>query len=129
MVLAGGFFMWQGTWSSPGWLWSGIGVLAALFGIVSAIRIPRSRVILRHDEMVVHGQLRSQTVPRESITSITPWPFVKWTDSRGRKHSTPVNLLNVGENALPEVAEYALKGRNTLHEWAGIGEASLDGAR
>lgn len=121
--------MWQGTWSSPGWLWSGLGILAALFGIVSAIRIPRSRVVLRQDEMVVYGQLWSRRVPRASITSITPWPLVKWTDSRGRKRSTPVTVLEAGAGALPVVAEHAFKGRNTLHEWAGVGGGPLGGAR
>lgn len=121
--------MWQGTWNSPGWPWFGIGVLAALFGIVSAIRIPRSRVILRQDEMVVYGQLWSRTVPRESITSITPWPLVKWTDSRGREHSTPVTALNAGGRTLSAFAEHALEVRNSLHEWAGVGGASSDDAR
>lgn len=124
VALAGGVFIWQGTWMSPGWPWFGMGVLAVLFGIVSAIRIPRARVMLRHDQMVVYGQLWSRTVPRESITSITPWPFVKWTDSRGRLHSTPVTVLNTGRGTLPEFAEHALRGRTTLHKWAGVGGPS-----
>lgn len=129
IALVGGFIMWQGTWTSPGWPSFGLGALAALFGIVAAIRIPRSRVVLRQDEMVVHGQLWSRTVPRKSITSITPWPIVRWTDPRGREHSTPVTVLNAGGGAFSEFTEHALEGRNTLREWAGVDGASVDDAR
>lgn len=129
MVFVGGVLIWQGTWASPGWLWFGLGVLAGVFGIVSAIRLPRARVILRRNQMVVYGQLWTRTVPRESITSITPWPFVKWTDSHGRKHSTPVTVLNAGGGTNPKSAEHTLRGRTTLHQWAGIGGPSPDDAR
>ncbi|WP_123955439.1 hypothetical protein [Frondihabitans sp. 762G35] len=128
MALAGGFFIYAGTTITPGWPWFVIGVLAIVFGIVTAIRIPRARVTLRQDQMVVYGQLWSRTIPRQSITSITPWPFVKWTDSRGRKRSTPVSVLNA-RGALPKFAEHAHEGRDVLHKWAGVGGDYLDDER
>lgn len=125
-ALVGGFLIWQGTWLSPGWHSVAVGIFAVLFGIVSAIRLPRARVVLSHDQMIVYGQLWSRTVPRESITAITPWPFVKWTDSRGRKHSTPITVLNASGSAIPDFIEHAREGLNTLHKWAAIGDTSSD---
>lgn len=120
MVLAGGVFIWAGTTIDPGWPWYGIGVLAVLFGILTAVRIPRSRVTLRQDEMVVYGQVWARTVPGQAITSIIPWPCVKWTDARGRKHATPISVLNA-TGALPVFAQHAREGRDTLRKWAGVG--------
>jgi len=120
LIVAGGVSIWQGTWVSPGWPQTVTGASAAVIGVVAAIRNHRVRIVLRRDEMVVYGQLWSRSVPRASITSITPWPSVKWTDSRGRERSTPVTPLFTGRDAAPELAEHALRGRKTLHEWAGL---------
>lgn len=128
IALAGVMFLWAGTTISPGWPWYAFGILAIAFGMVAAIRTPRARVTLSNDHMTVYGQFWSRTVPRRAITSITPWPFVKWTDSRGRKHSTPVTVLNA-RGALPQFAQHALEGRRTLHKWAGVGGDYLDDAR
>lgn len=125
MALAGVMFVWAGTVIRPGWPWYAFGVLAFVFGVVVAVRIPGSCVVLTADTAIVKGQLWSRTIPRRAITSITPWPFIKWTDSRGRKRSTPVSVLNA-RNAMPKFADHAAEGRKQLHDWAGVGGDYLD---
>jgi hypothetical protein len=65
------------------------GVLA-LIGIVLASRVYRPAVETRSDSITVWGMVRTRVIPRASITEITNYPAIVWTDPAGRRRWSPV---------------------------------------
>jgi hypothetical protein len=118
MAGAGAYLGYAG--SVLGWPWYVFGGLFVVAGLVMGFRAPGSRVELTAHDAHVRGLLWSRTVPRTAISSITPWPFIKWTDDRGRTHSTPVTMMNAA-GALAPFARRAAENRRQLHQWAGVG--------
>ncbi|MGU3409051.1 hypothetical protein ACLBWP_03000 [Microbacterium sp. M1A1_1b] len=76
-------------------------------------RAPGVRVELTSDAARVLGLFWTRTVRRSTITTITPWPFIKWHDGNGRLHSTPVTALNAN-GALPVFERHAAAGRKNV---------------
>ncbi|MDX3456127.1 hypothetical protein PV396_30005 [Streptomyces sp. ME02-8801-2C] len=74
-------------------LWACLGLF---FSVVVAVRGYRLSIACGEAELTVRGYLRTRTIPRSSITAITGFPAVRWTDSRGRGRWSPLWVLHRG---------------------------------
>jgi hypothetical protein len=93
------------------------GVLA-LIGIVLASRGYRLAVETRSDSITVWGMVRTRVIPRASITEITNYPAIVWTDPTGRRRWSPVLAFQTPSRALPGVAENHAACVKRLRQWA-----------
>jgi hypothetical protein len=65
--------------------------------VVLAVRGYRMAVEVRPHDVVVRGLLRTWTVPRAGIISVTEYATLVWRDADGRAHSTPMVVLETGK--------------------------------
>ncbi|MEU6227151.1 hypothetical protein [Streptomyces sp. NPDC047042] len=72
-------------------LWAG---LVLVFSVVIAVRGYRLSIACGEAGLTVRGYLRTRTIPRSSITAITDFPAVRWTDPRGRRRWSPMLVLH-----------------------------------
>jgi hypothetical protein len=84
--------------------------VALIASVVIAVRGYRLGVTYQNAEMTVRGYLRTRAIPRESITEITDFPAVRWTDPSGRRRWTPLWVFRVGPRETARMA--ASKERN-----------------
>ncbi len=120
LIAAAGAFIGISGGRYLGWPWAVFGGIFVVAGLVMGLRAPGVRVDLTSDAARVRGLFWTRSVRRSTITTITPWPFIKWHDDNGRHHSTPVTALNAN-GALPVFERHAAEGRKRLHDWAGVG--------
>ncbi|MET8081296.1 hypothetical protein [Streptomyces sp. NPDC005303] len=85
--------------------------------VIIAVRGYRLCVTCENTELTVRGYLRTRTIPRSSITEITDFPAVRWTDPSGRRRWSPLWVLHRGPHETAGIA--ASKNRNiaALRNW------------
>lgn len=93
------------------------GCTVLLVCVVIAVRGYRLGVSCGDAELTVRGYLWTRTIPRGSITEITGFPAVRWTDSRGRGHWSPLWAFHTSSGEPTRTT--AAKERNTeaLRRW------------
>ncbi|MFF4059383.1 hypothetical protein ACFYZ8_21940 [Streptomyces sp. NPDC001668] len=93
------------------------GCTVLLVCVVIAVRGYRLGVLCRDAELTVRGYLWTRTILRGSITEITGFPAVRWTDSRGRGRWSPLWVFHTSSREPARTT--AAKERNTeaLRRW------------
>jgi hypothetical protein len=116
----GGFAI--GTFSHQGWIISAISAPFAIYGLVLLVTASRLEIVLTKDQAIVRGYSRTVRIPRDSITEITAYPRIAWTDDRGNARKTPVNALSLYRSgrASPNPTILARVGEQwaVLRDWA-----------
>ncbi|MFB7515883.1 hypothetical protein [Streptomyces sp. NPDC056144] len=101
-------------------------VTAALLAVLAAcgvlaVRGYRLRVRYEAHRLVVRGYLRTRTIPRESVTSVTDFPAVRWTTPSGRRRWTPIMAFAVSESGPESMRAHNLRNTARLRRWASRG--------
>jgi hypothetical protein len=81
------------------------GALLAVSAIV-AVRGYRMAVEVHENSVVVRGLLRTRTVPRAAIRSVTLYPAVRWQNRRGAARWTPLTMFISWTPMAPRYAEH-----------------------
>ncbi|MGY1499613.1 hypothetical protein ACW4TU_24045 [Streptomyces sp. QTS52] len=91
--------------------------LVLFVSVIIAVRGYRLSVSCKDTELTVRGYLRTRTTPRSSITEITDFPAVRWTDSGGRGRWSPLWVFHIGPHETARMT--AAKHRNlaALRRW------------
>jgi hypothetical protein len=91
--------------------------LVLMVAAVITMRGYRLSVSCKNAELTVRGYLRTRTIPRSSITEITDFPAVRWTDPSGRRRWSPIWAFHVGPHETARIT--ASKNRNiaALRHW------------
>ncbi|MET7476009.1 hypothetical protein ABZT17_16800 [Streptomyces sp. NPDC005648] len=93
------------------------GCLALLVCLVVAVRGYRLSVSCDDTDLTVRGFLRTRTIPRSGITEITDFPAVRWTDSSGRGHWSPLWVLRTSSRESARTTESKDRGVAALRRW------------
>lgn len=102
---------------------SGFSRLMAAFAVIGfailAVRGYRLGVTCERGGLAIRGYLRTRVIARESITEITDFPAVSWTDRKGGKRWTPVTafLTSPGEPTATRLHKAHVVSK--LRRWAG----------
>lgn len=87
--------------------------------VVLGVRGYRMAVEVKSEEVVVRGLLRTWTVPRAQIISVTECATLVWRDSEGRVRSTPMLVLETGKTS-PRWQYITRSQRATLRRALGL---------
>ena len=122
----GGFIV--GLTAHGGWLLAMLGAPPVIYGSILAVRSPGLRIVLTSDHITVRGLFATTRIPRAQVQKVTNYPFIIWTDGRGRRRRTAVNALNVYRSgqAAPNSRVLAVTTSriDLVREWAGIAASS-----
>jgi hypothetical protein len=74
--------------------------LMLLAGIVLAVRGFRAAVVVRDDEVILRGTLRTRRIPRPLVKALTTRPpALEWTDPTSRRQRTRLSMFHGDEGA------------------------------
>ncbi|MFF7279552.1 hypothetical protein [Streptomyces griseorubiginosus] len=85
--------------------------------VVIAVRGYRLGVSCRDAELTVRGYLWTRTIPRGSITEITGFPAVRWTDSRGRGRWSPLWAFHTSSREPTRTTAAKAQSTEALRRW------------
>ncbi|HEY5833720.1 hypothetical protein [Streptomyces sp.] len=96
--------------------------LAALPALVAftalAVRGYRAGVVCGNGELTVRGWLWTRVIPRKSITGITDYPAVRWTDARGRNRWSPMWVLQPARGETARTTAAKRRHVAAIRHWA-----------
>ncbi|MFU8873832.1 PH domain-containing protein [Micromonospora sp. SL4-19] len=69
------------------------GLVPVAVGAALSVRGYRMSVSVGRERITVRGLLRSRTIPREDIESLTSYPALKWRSGSGRHVYTPLTAF------------------------------------
>src|SRR5262249_14618469 len=98
-----------GTWGiAQASMAQGLVALPLLGGpaLFIAVRISKVSVEVRAGDVFVRGVLWSRTIPRSSVSMLTNYPALRWTDQAGRSRWTPLNLFGIGLGVMSPVVAH-----------------------
>ena len=85
--------------------------------VVIAVRGYRLGVSCKDTELTVRGYLRTRTIPRGSITEITGFPAVRWTDPRGRGRWSPLWAFHTSSREPARTRAAKERDTEALRRW------------
>jgi hypothetical protein len=97
LVVSGPLFAMPTVSTLPNAVGETLAVTWIIASVVLAVRGYRMAVEVQPEEVVVRGLLRTWTVPRARIISVTDYATLVWRDSDGRVRSTPMLVLETGK--------------------------------
>lgn len=96
----------------------------SLYGLLMSGLSLRLKLTLTENTAIVRGYFGTTRVPRESISEVTEWPTLLWTDATDRHRRTFVNALNIYRSGRarpnPAIQARADADANFVREWAEI---------